>query len=127
MRDRADELSVLNYRASRHECAQVGTTVFNGKFIKIKVMPVCFGKALPFYILSFVNLIISRIYFFFFESSLRISERSSDSIYSLELIALSVMKLAISHSSMLEIAPSRSRLIYWNIFDCSCGDVLWFV
>ena len=33
--DRADELAVLNDGAARHECGQVGTTVFYKKFMKI--------------------------------------------------------------------------------------------
>ena len=33
VRDGADELAVLDDGAARHECVQVGTTVFNKKFI----------------------------------------------------------------------------------------------
>ena len=32
--DRADELTVLDDWATRHECGQEGTTLFNGKFTK---------------------------------------------------------------------------------------------
>ena len=32
--DCADKLTVLDYRRAAHECGQVGTTVFNKKFIK---------------------------------------------------------------------------------------------
>ena len=32
--DRAHKRSVLDNRASRHKCVQVGTTLFNGKFTK---------------------------------------------------------------------------------------------
>ena len=33
VRDRADELAVLNDGATRHECGQEGTTKFNGNFM----------------------------------------------------------------------------------------------
>ena len=29
------DANALDYLAARHECVQVGTTVFNGKFIKL--------------------------------------------------------------------------------------------
>ena len=38
VRHRADELTVLNYWRAAHECVQVGTTKFNGKFIKFIVL-----------------------------------------------------------------------------------------
>ena len=35
--DRADELAVLDYGATRHECVQVGTTLFINSFVSLGI------------------------------------------------------------------------------------------